>query len=1591
MNAPSGSDGAASLDAAESPLSAEQRAALRRHLDEAATQFAMDCLLEFMAEAVEEFHIWELCCSKNSVLTSACLRLKLKAFRKTLETGHDFEKDETASRLIREYDETKPSKGWFSLRCTEWSNIQNLNQRNPVQVENLRKKRLRGRKQIRTARQLILHMLNDNPYIHLYWEWPKNAYSGWNSPEMKFLIKEMARLSANGIYWTQIDGCAFQMTSPDKVPIQKSWMVLNTDKEFHLSCQRFCDKQHEHQQMVGMGSKAVADTAYYPEAMAEMIARCWKKQWAQFAKQFSEKDIVQQLLQLEDHFGLEEETQKDEPGEIPVENVKKETVEMARKLLTKIHRASGHPSNTALARLVRDKRFPNWVVQLARDLTCEACKSTERGEMKIPNVSLGTKPQPWQLIGLDVFELPFPQQRCKGRYLLCICLAMRLVSVVLMQETKMSQTGTDSGKNLIEAFTSGWLMHRPKPLWVLVDAQSSLSKGEFVQSAQLAGFGVATVPGEAHYQHGGTESAVKTVKNVMKRFRFEHPHVSPKLLGMIAATAHNNQYMLHGFSPVQWAYGYDPHADHTVNDPLEVNVRFGTMPGEFWELQQHRQRAAEMWRQEHARTTWSKVTNTISRPPRNFQPGDWVCVWRKATWKARKPKENSIYNPEARFVGPGRVLFTEPPVLPDGRASVIWVIMSTQIWRCSVDQLRPASESEVNWELLEKGSKLTRPVLDQLKQLTKVTDVTKEEPFDWNDPALPEQPEPEGADLPDDDMARAQHSTEWFRGIQTMSDEWTRRMRERDERPRSRSRERRQREEPNDIAKKVRQWQQLISINENRRREGLPPMTKLPDSEMQTIDEHPEKKARVEHYVLEENDVQISEEAYQQVIHKIEELEETARHMAEVEKLREMLSQERKDEQMFLNFLIQACDDEAEICEISFDVDNLNLLVQQGFVYTKSMMAGPSKEITWTKLTPEHKKLFLEAMAREVSEVLRSQALRAVKEELSEEDFRERMIPMRWVLTWKFIPKTETDNKEKIADAALVNKSSSGKLDKKKSQEPTVMDETGQYKAKARLVLLGFKHPDLAARDARTGQRKLATAAPTLTRTSRNLLLQAAALDEHVVESADAKSAFLQSERRLEGKPLFTPGVEEVSHALGVSPGWAIQVVGAFYGLTIAPRLFWLNTDDYMRRRGGMTHPCEKCVWIFLSKDQKRVIGRIGAHVDDFLICGSETDKEWQQVRESIRQMYEWSPWQKGNFTFAGCEIQQLKDFSVVVTQKDFCHALKIVDIENDKSRSDQDLLQPHEITQFRGAIMKASWRAVQTAPQFAARVNILASKANKANVQDLRETNKILKEMKRTSMVGLIFPSFNHGRQTKITWEQIVMLHFGDAAQGNRGDGSSTGGYITGLSAPEIMNGEECRMSIIDWRSWRLERPAKGSNGCETQAIYEAEDRGWKCRIMWKLMYEPHLLRGEQDKAAARIESLLVMDSRGVYDAVTLSETAFCGMSSARTGTEAMAIQRGTRPEAHSYATWVPSDMNLADALTKVAPEAFKVIQLYLEKRTWVIRFQAEFVSARKSQRLRRQKALAEQKIGELLGPSPQEDMFDDGENLPTFDRPMS
>ena len=144
--------------------------------------------------------------------------------------------------------------------------------------------------------------------------------------------------------------------------------------------------------------------------------------------------------------------------------------------------------------------------------------------------------------------------------------------------------------------------------------------------------------------------------------------------------------------------------------------------------------------------------------------------------------------------------------------------------------------------------------------------------------------------------------------------------------------------------------------------------------------------------------------------------------------------------------------------------------------------------------------------------------------------------------------------------------------------------------------------------------------------------------------------------------------------------------------------------------------------------------------------------------------MYRWSPWEKGEFQFSGCKLTQTMTFSIHVSQEDFCNSLT-PGIQNGGARADSDPLTAQETSQARALLMKGQWRALQSAPQFCARIGLASSAVSKPTVVLLKGANNIVKDMQKTAKEDRhCFPD-RRGRSTSSTRVATSFFPFQPAA----------------------------------------------------------------------------------------------------------------------------------------------------------------------------------------------------------------------------------
>ena len=196
---------------------------------------------------------------------------------------------------------------------------------------------------------------------------------------------------------------------------------------------------------------------------------------------------------------------------------------------------------------------------------------------------------------------------------------------------------------------------------------------------------------------------------------------------------------------------------------------------------------------------------------------------------------------------------------------------------------------------------------------------------------------------------------------------------------------------------------------------------------------------------------------------------------------------------------------------------------------------------------------------------------------------------------------------------------------------------------------------------------------------------------------------------------------------------------------------------------------------------------------------------------------------------------------------------------------------------------------------------------------------------------------------------EEMSVVGWSDASWACRREGSSQGGYIIGVANKTFLDQAESLISVISWHSGKLARVARSSNSAELQAAADAERELSYIRLSLRELVGETIPLQRWQEAAAQIPSVLVLDSRGVYDALARSESACLGLKDKRSGLEALSLKRSL-VETRCGLRWTHSAAQLADCMTKGSEEAQKPFEL-LKRRGWKWRLVCDpsFTSARK------------------------------------------
>ena len=720
----------------------------------------------------------------------------------------------------------------------------------------------------------------------------------------------------------------------------------------------------------------------------------------------------------------------------------------------------------------------------------------------------------------------------------------------------------ESGHDVMKAFAERWLGFFPKPKVVIMDSAKSFASEAFHEF--LAGLNV-----QAHYvaekeswAHGVVEAVVQDVKFTASAIQFAAKEQDPMITLFLATSALNSTEYTAGFSSFQWAFG----KKYSLSDEDIRTFHHMDYPYEFVKLVTARQQAEAIAQKTRARRTLSKLANTTVRQPlRTYQPMDLVKIWRRVWPKEQFQGPHGGYKKSGRphWIGRGRVVFHE--ILPhqeagDHRRHIVWVVIGSQLFRCSVHSVRPVTETEkFKFESAGEDNPSQWRSLEDVLPRREYYDLVDHEP-DQDEVELPDLPlEPDSSTVVKPPTRRVRFKTSPGETTQGEMEHST---------------------------------------------PGTSSTSPLPTSSS-TSTKHP---ADVNDYGQPESKkIRLDDLNWVEALHV-----------------------EAQEEAGCLD-VFTALNDTMEFLKIEFDIGG-DMSNRQRKNLERNPLAFMVKklqdsEVVISRLSEGERKLFHRAKAKEVDSFLKNEAVRKCldNEEVKKAYDSHRIVKARWVLTWKPVP--PEDRLQARNDEV---------------QNPeTLHGRDGAVKAKARIVLLGFQHPNLL-------DPSFKTSSPVQSALGRNLLYTMSVQRQWDLEGLDLATAFLQTQPTEADQELWTTGVKELREALGVEEGGVMRILRNIYGSTTAPRGLWLDLHRTLTRLGAQPVLGERCLWVWLSRehqdrDHPRVIGAMGGHVDDFHRIG-DGSAEWLDVKRAVDTAYKWGMAKTGAYRHAGADISTTKD-----------------------------------------------------------------------------------------------------------------------------------------------------------------------------------------------------------------------------------------------------------------------------------------------------------------------------------------------------------
>ena len=465
-------------------------------------------------------------------------------------------------------------------------------------------------------------------------------------------------------------------------------------------------------------------------------------------------------------------------------------------------------------------------------------------------------------------------------------------------------------------------------------------------------------------------------------------------------------------------------------------------------------------------------------------------------------------------------------------------------------------------------------------------------------------------------------------------------------------------------------------------------------------------------------------------------------------------------------------------------------------------------------------------------------------------------------------------------------------------------------RASSRLVVPGYQD------ESAYGLRK---DAPTCSRTSQHVLFTVTSsryAEGWRIYSADIKSAFMKGDRYEEGSReiyLQNIGGTHDMPQLPIPEGCIGKIVKGVFGLSDAPRQWYLKLNKSLVKRGWVRSPMDHAAWFLWKKGTTELHGMILSHVDDLLLGGDQV--AYASLMDLGGELG-FGAIDKDEFVYCGKRIRQEKTGIIYVTMDEYHANLQPIKILGGRRKALDDELDAGELKQLRGLLGSLQWLVAQVRLDMGYHLSVL--QGEKPCVGTMVRANALLTKFKATPGFGLTFKPLN------MKDGGIVVVT--DSSLGNvRQNGSpgeeplerlySQSCYFVLFVEKEMLEGKTGGFTVLDGRSHRLPRVCRSTFAAELLGAEEAFDIGQYTRGFMASILGYPLLSRHVDAATDAIPLCVVTDAKDVFDK-SVSDTHSYGSQKSLVFT--ISWIRGMLRKPNTSLKWTSTENMWVDAGTK-------------------------------------------------------------------------